>query len=166
MGVLFLPTILTRRFNVEIPRAMAIAYAVFLYSAIYLGEVQVFYDRIPHWDTILHAFSGGMLGAFGFIVVAVLNRQSSVNIKLSPLFESVFAFCFALSIGVLWEVYEFTIDGALGLNMQRFRLATGEQLIGRAALIDTMKDLITDGIAAFVVTISRFVVPTRRKKAV
>jgi hypothetical protein len=70
---MLLPTALTRRFNFEIPRAMTIAYAVFLYCAIYLGEVQVFYHRIPHWDTVLHAFSGGMLGAFGFIVVSVLN---------------------------------------------------------------------------------------------
>jgi uncharacterized membrane protein YjdF len=101
-----------------------------------------------------------MLGAFGFIVVSALNRQSSVSVKLSPLFDSAFAFCFALSAGAIWEIYEFTFDGLLGLNMQKFLLENGEALVGRAAVVDTMKDLITDAISAFAVTFSRFVVPS------
>jgi hypothetical protein len=161
---IFLPTMLARQFNLVIPRAMTIAYTVFLYCAIYLGEVRSFYYRIPHWDTVLHAFSGGMLGLFGFIVVSVLNKQTNVNVKLSPLFESVFAFCFALAVGAIWEVYEFALDGLFGLNSQKSMTETGEQLVGRTAVSDTMKDLITDGVAAFVVTFARFIRPHRNKQ--
>jgi len=160
---IFLPTILAKRFNLVIPRGMTIAYTVFLYCAIYLGEVRSFYYRIPHWDTVLHAFSGGMLGLFGFIFVSVLNKQTNVNVRLSPLFESVFAFCFALSVGAIWEIYEFTLDGLLGLNSQKYMTEAGELLVGRDAVSDTMGDLISDCIAAFAVTFARFVRPHRKR---
>ena len=76
--------------------------------------------------------------------------------KLSPAFVSLFAFCFAVTLGVFWEVYEFTFDGILGINMQKFMLEDGTQLIGRAALFDTMKDLIVDMVGAFIVSLSGY----------
>jgi uncharacterized membrane protein YjdF len=86
-------------------------------------------------------------------MVSVLNQSEHVPMHLSPLFVAVFAFCFAVSIGALWEIYEYTFDGMLGLNMQKFMLEDGTQLIGREALSDTMKDIITDVSGAAVVAV-------------
>ena len=77
--------------------------------------------------------------------------------NLSPLFVVIFSFCFAVTLGVVWEIYEFTFDGVLGLNMQKFALESGEALIGRAALVDTMKDLIVDALGAFIMSIIGYI---------
>ena len=144
-----LPSFLYKKFHVTIPSNTIIAYLIFLYAAIVLGEVRSFYYRFEHWDTVLHAFSAGMLGSLGFDVVNFLNKSDTIKLQLSPFFVALFAFCFAISIGVLWEIYEFSFDGILGLNMQKFRLEDGTDLIGRLALVDTMDDLIIDCIGAF-----------------
>ena len=136
---------------------MLILYTIFLYCAIYLGEVKSFYYNVPHWDTILHTFSGAMLGALGFSFVTLLNKTEEVPMNLSPLFVVIFSFCFAVTLGVVWEIYEFTFDGVLGLNMQKFALESGEALIGRAALVDTMKDLIVDALGAFIMSIIGYI---------
>lgn len=144
-----LPSFINRKFNITIPTNTIIAYLIFLYAAIVLGEVRSFYYRFEHWDTILHAFSAGMLGSLGFDIVNVLNKTADEEeLKLSPFFVALFAFCFAVSIGVLWEIYEFSFDGILHLNMQKFRLEDGTNLIGREALRDTMDDLIIDCVGA------------------
>lgn len=151
LGVIamLLPNVLSKKFRLQIPSNMLFLYTLFLYGAIYLGEVKSFYYVVPHWDTILHTFSGAMLGALGFSFVSLLNKEEKIPVQLSPIFVALCAFCFAVTLGVLWEVYEFTFDGILGLNMQKFALEGGAQLIGRAALVDTMKDLIVDIIGAF-----------------
>lgn len=144
-----LPSFINRKFNVTIPNNTIIAYLIFLYAAIVLGEVRSFYYRFEHWDTILHAFSAGMLGSLGFDIVNVLNKTADEEeLKLSPFFVALFSFCFAVSIGVLWEIYEFSFDGILHLNMQKFRLEDGTNLIGREALRDTMDDLMIDCVGA------------------
>lgn len=159
LGILamLLPGLISRRFRVEIPSLMYILFILFLYCAIYLGEVRSFYYNIPNWDTILHCFSGAMLGALGFSFVALLNKEDRVPINLSPSFVVIFAFCFAVTLGVFWEIYEFSFDGLLGLNMQKFALEDGTLLSGRAALMDTMKDLIVDAIGAFVICIIGYI---------
>ena len=151
--VMLLPSAINHKWSVPIPRAIYTCYYVFLYCAIFLGEVFDFYYVIPQWDIILHAFSGAMLSAFGFIMVDLLNMNQRIPVSLSPFFESVFAFCFALALGTLWEIYEFSCDMILGLNMQKVYKADGTALIGAAALMDTMEDLIVDGVAAAVVAI-------------
>ncbi len=150
LGILamLLPGLLARKWRVEIPSGMMILYLLFLYAAIYLGEVQSFYYRIPHWDMILHGFSGGMLGALAFSFVRLLNKFDRVHLYLSPLFTAIFAFCFSITLGVFWEFYEYSADYMLGLNMQKFLMEDGTALIGRKALSDTMQDLITDAIGA------------------
>ncbi len=145
---MLLPGWLARRWRVEIPSGMMILYVLFLYAAIYLGEVRSFYYRIPHWDMILHGFSGGMLGALAFSFVRLLNKSDRVHLILNPLFTAVFAFCFSMALGVFWEFYEYFVDGMLGLNMQKFLLEDGAALTGREALSDTMQDLLTDAAGA------------------
>ena len=146
--VMLLPSVINHRWSVPIPRNIYIMYYVFLYCAIFLGEVFDFYYVIPHWDIILHAFSGAMLSALGFIMVDLLNMNQKVAVELSPFFESVFAFCFALSLDAIWEIYEFAGDMLLGLNMQKAYLADGTALVGKAALLDTMEDIVVDAVAA------------------
>lgn len=150
---LHLPDIFMRRFSRKVPSLMVVMYIIFLYAAIFLGEVRSFYYNIPNWDTILHTFSGGMLGALGFSIVTLLNKTEKIPMNLSPFFVSLFAFSFAITIGVFWEFYEFSFDGLLGLNMQKFMLEDGTQLIGRAALADTMEDLFVDALGAFIISL-------------
>lgn len=151
--VLGLPRILERKWSFEIPNYMSTLYFIFLYCAIYLGEVHNFYYVIPHWDDILHAFSGAMLGALGFSLVTILNDSEKTKVSLSPLFVALFAFCFALAAGAVWEIYEFIGDGIFGLNMQKFRLVDGYVLSGHSALSDTMYDIIIDALAAGLVSL-------------
>ncbi len=149
--VMFLPSVLEKRFDFAVPDLMSSLYYAFLFAAVYLGEVRNFYYIFPHWDTVLHTLSGAMLGALGFVVVRVLNESHVKGIRLSPFFVSLFAFCFALSAGAIWEIYEFIVDSALGLNMQKWRLEDGTVLVGMEALKDTMVDLIADALSALVV---------------
>lgn len=155
MLVMLLPGFLKRKAGIDIPSGMIIAFAAFLYCAIYLGEVHNFYFRIPHWDTLLHTFSGAALGAIGLSLISLLNKSKSVQI--SPLFAALFAFCFAVAAGTVWEIYEFSMDCLLGTNMQKFMLENGEMLIGQSALADTMKDIIVDSIGALTVSIVSYI---------
>ena len=159
LGVLamFLPSILHKRAHLIIPSNMIVVYAVFLYCAIFLGEVRRFYYIVPHWDTILHTFSGAMLGALGFSFITFLNKTERIPVNLSPAFIAVFTFCFGITLGVLWEFYEFICDGVLQTNMQKFALESGEPLLGRAALLDTMKDLFVDAAGAIVISIIGYI---------
>lgn len=140
----FLPNFLSKKWRLNIPSGMYIAFIIFLYCAIFLGEVRDFFYKIPHWDDILHFFSGMMCGALGFSVVALLNKSQEARLNMSPAFVVMFSIFFAVTIGVVWEIYEYTFDGLLGLNMQKFMLADGTQLVGHAALTDTMQDLMVD----------------------
>ena len=148
-----LPMFLAHRFRFDVPQLLYLLYLVFLYCSIFLGEVQNFYYRVPHWDVILHSFSSMMAGFFGTMVVTILNRDERAVTKLSPFFIGVFSFCFAFSIGALWEVYEYVWDGVFGYNMQKYMLADGTVLSGHAALNDTMKDLIVDAGGALIASI-------------
>lgn len=160
---MLLPDWLYRKWGVEIPSFMMILYAVFLYCSIYLGEVRGFYFLIPYWDTILHTFSGIALGALGFSVLSLLNKTDRVPFNLSPAFVAVFAFCFAVAVDVVWEIYEFTADGLLTMNMQKHALASGQPLAGRDALRDTMTDLIVDCIGAAFISLVGYISLTFQK---
>lgn len=153
----FLPNIISKKTKIVIPSNMYIAYILFLYGAVFLGEIRNYYYKISHWDTILHTFSGAMFGALGFSFVNILNKHEKVHVKLSPIFVALFAFTFAVSLGAIWEIFEFTVDGILGVNMQKFALENGIQLIGREALADTMEDLIVDCIGAFTMSVIGYI---------
>lgn len=148
---LTLPSILRKKFKIEIPDKMYYLYVVFLYAAIFLGEVRDFYYTIPYWDTILHTLSGVMIGFIGFSLIDILNKDNE-KVTLSPFFVAFFAFCFAITVGVVWEFYEFTSDGLLGTNMQKYKLKDGTELVGKEALQDTMEDLVVDAVGAFSAT--------------
>ena len=157
IAAILVPARLMRRWDVEIPRVMFLMYIAFLYCAIFLGEVRSFYYNVPHWDTILHTFSGAMLGALGFSMIAIFNNTECIPLNLSPLFIAMFAFCFALALGGVWDIYEFTMDAVFGTNMQKFALDDGTLLVGQAALSDTMKDIIVDAIGALVMSVVGYI---------
>lgn len=154
---LFLPSALAKKLKIEIPDGFHILFILFLYCAVFLGEVRYFYYTVPNWDTYLHAFSGVMIGALGFSVLSLLNKEEKIHMRLSPAFVAVFAFCFALALGTIWEIYEFTIDSIMGLNMQKYATEEGVDLIGRAALMDTMKDIIVDALGALVISVIGYI---------
>ena len=162
--VMSLPTIITHKLRLMVPNAMCILYYIFLYCAIFLGEIFSFYYLVPHWDLYLHAMSGAMLGSLGFILVDWLNKDEHVKLSMSPVFVSLFAFSFAVAVGVLWEIYEFSFDAALGLNMQKFKNKDGTLLVGSDALKDTMEDLIIDAVSAAAVTIIGPITNIKRRK--
>ena len=164
VAVMLLPGLLERKFSIDVPDYMEVMYFIFLYCAIYLGEVRSFYYYIPHWDTVLHAFSGAMLGALGYTVVSLFNDSEKVKIKLNPLFVTLFAFCFAVAAGAVWEIYEYVADGLLGLNMQKFTDVNGTVFVGRDALGDTMGDIIVDTLSAFAVTFMGYIISKIRER--
>ena len=139
-----LPSILERKLRFELPSLLYTFYIIFLYCAIFLGEVRSFYYLVPQWDSVCHFCSSMMMGFFGLMVVTILNRDRHLAVSLSPFFVCLFAFCFSVALGAVWEIYEFAADGLFGMNMQKFMLADGTVLAGHAALADTMKDIIVD----------------------
>jgi uncharacterized membrane protein YjdF len=156
--VLFLPGLLEKRCKVVIENFVYIFSVVFLYAAIILGEVHDFYYRVPHWDTILHASSGIMLGAIGVSAIDILNSSKKVKLNLSEGFMALFSFFFAVTLGAIWEIYEYSMDTFFGFNMQRYKLENGAQLAGQLALYDTMKDLIVDVLGAAAICIVGYLI--------
>ncbi len=118
--VLFiLPSVLERRLRVDLPDALEIVLLLFIFAADILGEIQEFYILVPHWDTWLHTINGFLFAAVGFCIVDLLNRDEHIAIQLSPIFMAVVAFCFSMTIGVLWEFFEWGMDIFFGLDMQK-----------------------------------------------
>lgn len=154
--VMHIPMMLSRHFRFVIPPFLFTMYILFLYCAIFLGEVRHFYYVVPHWDDILHCMSSMMTGFFGLMTISILNRDEHVVVRMSPFFMALFAFAFSVMIGALWEIYEYTFDGLLGLNMQKFITASGEVLTGHAALSDTMKDIVVDTVGALVSSVTGY----------
>lgn len=151
--VMHLPAVIEKKLRIDIPNTLEFLYLAFLNCAIFLGEVRNFYYLVPHWDDILHCISSVMNGLFGFIVVTILNQDKKVRMNLSPFFLALFAFCFSMAVGSVWEIYEFWADHFLGLNMQKFMLRDGSLLIGHEALSDTMIDIIVDCCGALIATV-------------
>lgn len=113
------PTILERRLKIDIPNTLEIIILLFIYAAEILGEIQAFYVYIPNWDTMLHTMNGFLCAAIGFSLLDILNRNEKVKFSLSPLYLAIVAFCFSMTVGVLWEFFEATIDHFLLLDMQK-----------------------------------------------
>ena len=154
----FYPNILERRFRVYLPSSIQVIITLFIFAAQYLGEIRNFYERFWWWDIMLHTTSGFVLGIIGFMFVYLLNKNYDTNVTLSPIFIALFAFSFAVMIGVIWEIYEFGMDRLVGFNMQKFREA------GQDGLIDTMVDLIVDSIGALVVSVLGYLNITENKQ--
>ena len=118
--VLFmLPSAFERRLHIDLPDTLEVIILLFIYAAEILGEISDYYIHFPYWDTMLHTMNGFLCAAIGFALVDILNREERVSLHLSPFFMAVTAFCFSMTIGVLWEFFEFSMDQLLLFDMQK-----------------------------------------------
>ena len=117
--LLLLPTVFERALMIDLPNTMEIIIMLFIFAAEILGEISSFYTTFKHWDTILHTLNGFLCAAIGFALVDMLNRTEKFSLSLSPVFMSIVAFCFSMTIGVLWEFFECGMDQLMMLDMQK-----------------------------------------------
>lgn len=109
--ILFLvPSFIQMEFKIELPTTLEIIILIFIFAAEILGEIGSYYTKIPNWDTMLHTLNGFLAAAIGFSLVDILNRNEKITFKLSPLYMAVVAFCFSMTIGVMWEFFECGMD--------------------------------------------------------
>jgi len=121
--LLLAPFFIEKKFKITIPSMLEIIILCFIFSAEILGEINSFYVRVPHFDTLLHTINGFLCAGVGFSLIDLLNENSK-DINLSPLFLSIVAFCFSMTIGVLWEFFEYGADRILGFDMQKDQIVT------------------------------------------
>lgn len=117
--LLVIPSLVQVTMKIELPTTLEIIILVFIFAAEILGEIREFYIVFPFWDTVLHTLNGFLAAAIGFSLVDLLNRSERMVFKLSPLFTAIVAFCFSMTIGVIWEFFEFGMDHILGFDMQK-----------------------------------------------
>lgn len=151
--VLFtIPTIIEDRLKITLPSLLETIIYIFIFSAEILGEINNFYGTIPHWDTLLHTINGFLAAGIGFSLIDLLN-QNSKQIKLSPVFVAIVAFCFSMTIGVLWEFFEYGADTYLKFDMQKDKVVSAISSVefdpekdNKAIVVDNIKEtqIITD----------------------
>ncbi len=147
MFITFLPFTLGKRFAIKIPHEFELLAILFLYASLFLGEVHNYYDVYWWWDVVLHTGSGLLLGIIGFLLVYILNEKDDINLDLTAGFMGLFAFVFAVALGALWEIFEFSMDYIFGMNMQK------PMFNDPSGLTDTMWDLIVDTVGAAIISI-------------
>lgn len=178
-----IPSLINRKLNLVLPTLLEVLILLFIFACEILGEVNNYYGKIPHWDTMLHTINGFLMAAIGFALIDILNKHPKLHFKMSALFVIFVSFCFSMTVGVLWEFFEFGIDMTFGTDMQKDTVITeihsvkldpdesgkvitvhvdevkinGEDLnLGGyldIGLIDTMKDLIVNCIGAVIFSI-------------
>ncbi|MDT8271807.1 MAG: hypothetical protein RRA35_01310 [Desulfomonilia bacterium] len=146
MAIVVSPDVLKKRFKVTIPTEFQVLAIIFVFAALFLGEIRDFYARFWWWDIALHTSSGLLLGIVGFLLVYVLNEDDRVDLYMHPRFVALFAFLFAVAVGALWEIFEFSMDQIVGTNMQKPMLGDP------SGLTDTMWDIIVDTLGAFAIS--------------
>lgn len=117
--IYLLPQFVENRLNIDIPTTLEVVIFVFVFAAEILGELQSYFIKHSNWDNILHTSSGFLCAAVGFSLVDLLNRSDNVKVQLSPGYLAITAFCFSMTIGILWEFIEFSADRLFLLDMQK-----------------------------------------------
>lgn len=120
--LLLIPSIIDKRLNIALPNALETIILLFIFSAEILGEVQNFYGIFKHWDTMLHTINGFLCAAIGFSLIDILNRSEKFHTKMTPISVAIVAFCFSMTVGVLWEFFEFGMDTTFNTDMQKDRI--------------------------------------------
>ena len=114
-----LPLFVQKNFGIELPSTLEIIILVFIFASEILGELACFFISVPNWDSILHTTTGFLCAAFGFALIDILNRNNKIKFQLSPIYVALVAFCFSMTIGVLWEFFEFAADCIVHTDMQK-----------------------------------------------
>lgn len=146
MAVTLSPAVLGRRFRVHIPPEFQMLAVVFVFAALFLGEIHSYYVRFWWWDIALHTSSGLLMGILGFLLVYVLNESENIDVHMRPRFVALFAFLFAVAVGTLWEIFEFAMDRIVGTTMQKPMLGDP------SGLTDTMWDMIVNALGALAIS--------------
>lgn len=180
LGLLMLPLFIDRKLSVALPSVLETIVVLFVFAANVMGELGAFYEKIPIWDSLLHTVNGFICAGVGFGLTDILNRSERVKLSLSPMFVCLFSFCFSMTVGVVWEFFEFGADMLFEKDMQKDTVITaihsglisgkpnvimhirditstvvnGENLGINGyldiGLIDTMKDLLVNFVGAVV----------------
>lgn len=118
--ILFMmPSVLEKKLDITLPNTLEIIILLFIYAAEIMGEIGAYYVTFPYWDTVLHTMNGFLAAAIGFSLVDLLNRSDRAKFELSPLYLAIVSFCFSMTIGVVWEFFEFSMDMLFGFDMQK-----------------------------------------------
>lgn len=139
LGLLYVPSWIQVKLHIELPPPLEITVLCFIFAAEILGEIHAFYERIPNWDTMLHTLNGFLAAAVGFSLIMLLNDDERLTFDLSPFFLALVAFCFSMTIGVLWEFFEFSMDWFFSTDMQRDTVVNA---IHSAALDSTHSNIV------------------------
>lgn len=143
LGLFLLPVVLDKKFNIELPTVLEIIILLFIYAAEILGEIQNFYGIFKSWDTMLHTINGFIMAAIGFSLIDILNNSDRFHINLTPIFVALVAFSFSMTIGVLWEFFEYGMDVVTKTDMQKDRIVS---TISTTMLTDDNEELVIDNI--------------------
>lgn len=139
LALTFLPYLFEKKTRVNLPLEFELVVVLFIFASLFLGEIHAYYTLYWWWDVVLHTSSGLALGFAGFLIAYTLYYQD--KIKAKPIWIVIFAFCFGVAIGAVWEIFEFSMDQIFGFNMQK------------SGLVDTMWDLIVDAAGSLVVSL-------------
>ena len=119
LALFMLPFFIQQNFGIELPSTLEIIILLFIFAAEILVELECYFITYPHWDSMLHTTTGFLCAATGFALIDILNRNSRIKFELSPIYVALAAFCFSMTVGVLWEFFEYTGDMFLGFDMQK-----------------------------------------------
>ncbi|NNE82134.1 MAG: hypothetical protein HKN18_17830 [Silicimonas sp.] len=136
------PPFLASRWSLKLPVPFLFATTLFFIGSIFLGEAFDFYEQIWWWDIALHGLSAIGFGLSGFLFVFMLFEGDRFAAPPSAL--AFITFCVAVTIGALWEVFEYAMDITFGMNMQK------------SGLDDTMGDLIVDAVGASIASLTGY----------
>ncbi|MDF2539274.1 MAG: hypothetical protein K0S76_2295 [Herbinix sp.] len=187
------PSFIERKIHIDIPDTIETIILLFIFSAEILGEIREYYIIFPYWDTLLHTLNGFLSAAIGFSLIDILNKHERFSISMSPVFVALVAFCFSMTIGVVWEFFEYGMDQLVGSDMQKDTIISSFRSVLLNAdgknvpvtvnienltvngdtwngyidigLIDTMMDLVVNFIGAFVFSIIGFLYIKQRGKS-
>ncbi len=124
--ILFLiPTIVDRKFNIKLPTVLESLIILFIFAAEIMGEIGEYYLKVPYWDSILHTLNGFIMAAIGFSMIDILNNSPKLHFNMSPIFVAFVSFCFSMTIGVLWEFFEYGMDIVTMTDMQKDLIVQG-----------------------------------------
>ena len=119
LALFVLPFFIQQNFGIELPSTLEIIILLFIFAAEILGELECYFITYPHWDSMLHTTTGFLCAATGFALIDILNRNSRIKFELSPIYVALAAFCFSMTVGVLWEFFEFGMDRLFHMDMQK-----------------------------------------------
>ena len=151
--ILFMiPSFIEVNFHIDLPTTLEVVILLFIFASQILGEMSSYYITYPFWDTMLHTVNGFLAAAIGFSLVDILNGSEKFSFQLSPIYMAVVAFCFSMTIGVLWEFFEFFMDMFFRTDMQKDTIINGIYTVildptnsNKVVAIKNINDVIING---------------------